>query len=452
MKYLSAKEQTKLLALYDGDLKDIFEAFNTSKEGEWYKFINDQALLGLVNPLQSQMVTKVISTINDIIYGKLVIEDGLDKEFLIELETLLQLFGEVLVTWDKIDGEFFPKFYIGGQVDYHETYNGRFMYHTAREYFKTEDFKEYVFEKHYEHVGEGSIQSNSLYLKQGNSLRKVPLSTIPETTGLPEQVKWEHKTSFIFRTDNRLSKIINLVQLIDETLTYMNLSSRISAPTTYVSSDIALQYANGESVDKQYTPAELIKQRIWGVIDVPYVEGQRQSVEMHQPEIKVENYIAIKQQATREILGIIGISESTWGYDDVGERTSADSIREREKLTLRTRERLLLERRDGLMNMFNALGKNFKLDFGNYTDVMNGDNLIKLAVVVEKGFLSEKTFLEQGFPLWSEARVQEELERIKKMKSTNEWMSKEERKAFYENNQGEKDAGSKIDSGSADEE
>lgn len=415
MRYISGKEINKVLSLYEGNQKEIFNAFSSSKSGEWYKFINDQALLRMITPVQSHLISKIIDTKNDILYGRMVQEENVDRDFLYELETLLQLFGEVMVTWDKLDGVLYPRLYVGKQMDFHETFTGDFLWHKAHEIY-THDMVEYKFEKHYEVLKNGKTrQTNRLFKGE----KEVHLNTIWETRNLPKIKIWNNKPAFIFRTNHKLDRVVGLVQLVDEVLSFLSLATRQSAPTIYVSEDLIMENGSDESVDKQYDPVEMLKNRMYGMMKLPYVEERMQKVDLEQPRIETKTYEAVRMIALTEILGIVGISEATWAYDKVGERTSGESIMQRERLTLRTRHSLITERKQALISMYKELGIDTVFDFGNYDVALNGDNLIKLSVVVDKEHLSLRTFLEQGFPLWSEERVTIEMARIEEDKKRN---------------------------------
>lgn len=342
MRYTSAKELNKTLALYNGNLKDIFSAFNSSKTGEWYKFVNDDPLLNMLSPVQSHLMSKIVDTKNDILYGKLVKEDKVDKEFLNNLETMLQLFGEVLVTWDKLDGELYPRLYVGTQKEYHETFTGDFLWHKAYETY-THGMVEFKFEKHYEVLKNGKTrQTNKLF----KGKKEVPLTTIWQTKHLPKVKIWNHKPAFLFRTNHKLDKIVGLVQVVDEVLSFLALATRQSAPTIYISEDLIMENGNDESVDKQYDPVETLRNRMYGFMKLPYVDEKMQKVDLEQPKIETKTYEQVRMIVIKEILGIVGISEATWAYDKVGERTSGESLVQRERLTLRTRSHLINERKD----------------------------------------------------------------------------------------------------------
>lgn len=405
-------EANKLYALYTGNLDLIESAWkdNTSLV-EWYKFIFDPAMKSNIAPIQSNVVKNLTGLINDVLYSK--VNFDYDKEnttldvdkFVKELETTLQLFDVVGVRWSLVDNKYIPKIYVNNTFGYEfdEFKIGKhFYYHYYTEKINNVDTKFKLVS-----TIDGNWEYNELYQWQQNEWKKVPLETLDYLADVPEEYNHTFDTSFIFQNDGDLKHVISLVELMDEALTFMSMSTLLSLPTTYLPEDAALESGTNASVDEQAGLMSTLRKRACGLIKVPYLDQNYQRIDTDQPIIQVDNYIKVKDEAYNEILNIIGINDT----DNLPSNLSGEAIMRLEERTRRFRDNTLNERVKQLQSMFDIINFNIKINILPFFDNVDVDRLVKLSSVVNVGNLSKRTMLKLSFPHWTDDEIKTELSR-----------------------------------------
>lgn len=412
--YLRSKfKPNELWSLYTGDLKLIEDAFkNKSRVTQWYSLVFENGFRDSITPIQSDVVRRLINSINDIAYSKVEfkVNESVDldiMDFVKTLEKSLQLFSEVGVRWSLVDGKYIPKIYVNDLFDYKQTefsIESHYYYHYYTEKINNQT-EQYMLTT----TIDGYFESNELFHLRNQKWIPVPIDTLDYLAEIPEEFNHGKETSFIISYDSGFNNIISLVELMDEALSYMGHGTLLSMPRTYMPEDVAMKSGTDKSVDKQSGLVSTLKTLVCNVIKVPYLDNNYQKIDTEQPVIQVDNYEKVKDTALREILNIIGISPVSLGVESLSANTSGESINAREKQTERFRDNLLSLRIPQLKKMFEAVGLVVDITIKPFNESVDVIAMEKLGKLVDNGDLSKYTYLKLSFPHWDEKQIQDEL-------------------------------------------
>jgi len=132
---------------------------------------------------------------------------------------------------------------------------------------------------------------------------------------------------------------------------------------------------------------------------IPTIEDGKQQIDVVQTKVMAEEYQKVIDSATKQVLSIVGLSAITIEDDSISAATSGASLAEREKLTIRTRNAIIQERKEQLENMFIELGyHDFDIDFGTFGSSISPDTMLALNQMIKDDNISKRTALKLLFP------------------------------------------------------
>lgn len=415
----------KLYALYTGVDEYLKEAFNKANDNDWYRLAYNNDVIKSMSLVKTNTTKKVIDTINSLLYKGITFngEENFEMEtFVEEVETALQLFGEIAVKWArvKVDNKlkWVPEIYVEDTFYYDSDRFNIFNHYYPKFYIKTNDNGEEIKYKLITTVDRTKVFNELFKYQEGNAYGeqkgwvKVELTEIVETQDLVEKIDHGFETSFILKTNNKLASCITLLQAIDMVMSYHLQSARKLLPIDYIPVDKVLQAGSNKPIDQQFSAVRNNINAILGYSLISTSDEQKQFVKREQSQIDTSAFIEIKKELIKEILTNVGLSEKDYNFDNIGANSSAESIRERGELSRNTREVLLKQRKKQFEYMFEQLPVNITMEFSSETYTFNVESIFKLSQVVDKGDLSKYTFLKLSFPHWSEEEIQKELTRL----------------------------------------
>lgn len=241
------------------------------------------------------------------------------------------------------------QFYDSENVDYIEKY-GKIIGVVFKDYYKNDKGKDYIkFEtRRVSSEGDSIIEHDLFRLGKNNELISADLSEIPELADL--QTITIPKLNRILAVPCRFfydpinpkrgrsifEGKIDLFDMADEIYSQLSQTNRVSTPVEYYNTDILAHTANGMPVlPNRYDRQFVAKQGI------PNGDGLTNSkdIETTQPQLNFEQYInAFKAVCGAIFTGLL--SPSTMGYD-IAKKDNADAQREKEKVTIMTRNNIM---------------------------------------------------------------------------------------------------------------
>lgn len=219
-----------------------------------------------------------------------------------------------------------------------------------KSYYKDKHNKNYVLlETRYRANGNSYIEYSLFELKKGNTIDKVDLDTIPELADLPKEplviegLDEVLAVPFRYFYDANNPKYgrsiyagkIDLFDMLDEVWSQASATNRVSTPITWYSRDVLSRGANGEvGVPSLYNRILIAKD------GVPNGEGQaNQDIFVDQPQLNFDKYgLLAKDVLDNVFIGVI--SPASMGID-VAKKDNADAQREKEKVTIMTRQNIV---------------------------------------------------------------------------------------------------------------
>lgn len=262
--------------------------------------------------------------------------------------TMVQGDGAYKIILDSsISDEPILEYYNYEDVDY--TYVGNKLTGIEyRDYYEYED-KNYVLIETRE-VKDGASQiSYKLYLlDQNNDIKEVPIETIPSLAnkkeaifkGLKEPLGVVCKYFYNPLVKNRGRSIfegkIDSFDALDQTLSQGNLTIRESTPVEYYNPDILERDSEGRiMMPKVYNRQFIAK------VATPDGDGDMGNPDIitTQPNLNTAQYIEMAK-AQLDFILVGTISPATMGFD-IAKKDNADAQREKEKVTIMTRENIM---------------------------------------------------------------------------------------------------------------
>lgn len=279
--------------------------------------------------------------------------------------------------------------------------------------------------------------------EDGEYINKVELSSLPETAGIEEYIEIGSETrnignyllavpSIIFRNTAQLGGYgrsiftgkIDLFDDLDQCLSQASNSVRKSTPVEYLNSDFIERDENGlpkqpHSYDRKYVT----------VNGARGAEGESkgEAVQVTQPQINFQQYsdqaIAIMMQIINGIM-----SPATLGID-ISKKDNAEAQREKEKVTIFTRNLIIDAETDILKNLCSQLlvayefmtsGKitvdeyDISIKYSEFADDSYENKLEKLGAAYDSENISDEMFMQKLYgDTLSRADYQKELEWLK---------------------------------------
>ncbi len=399
------KSRLKLKTLYDGNLKNIFKAYASDSTGSWYKFANDQKVLDIVVPTQSDIVARTLNTIVELMYSDATItknEDNITIDTLKYLEKVVQLNGEciVMVDYDSIARQ--RVLSIMSPDEYDKTIDNIGNLYTFHTYF---DFEDNDTEYRLENIRYANRNVMEYLVYEAQDFNKSPeernyldLSAFSHLFNLaPVYEAQGHKFAYHFSTDYKFKKILPMVEVLDEALTYTRLATRLSIPTSYIPEDIAQMTFDGN--EKQ--PVDFLYDRLCGFTKIVTIDADKQKVDVDNPGLKSEDYKAVFAMYQNEILSTVGVSSASINSSNIDAQNPSMMVSaEREKLSVRTRNSLIQERKIQLHDMFiDLFGSTIpEINFANFGVNIEPNMLNSLNTMINNNNISKETALKLLFP------------------------------------------------------
>lgn len=241
------------------------------------------------------------------------------------------------------------QFYESENVEFIEKY-GKVIGVVFKDYYKDDKGKDYVkFEtRRISAEGDSVIEHDLFKLAKNNELQPVPLNTLPELADLETLIiKGLNKVLAVpcrfffdpvYKTRGKpiyLGKV-DLFDMADEIYSQLSQTNRVSTPVEYYNIDVLSRTQNGQPIlPNKYNRQFVAKS---GIPNGDGITGGK-DIETTQPALNFDQYITAYKAVLDAILTGI-LSPSTMGID-VAKRDNADAQREKEKITIMTRNNII---------------------------------------------------------------------------------------------------------------
>lgn len=229
-----------------------------------------------------------------------------------------------------------------------------------RSYYKDDKNKDYVLCENRFIKDKNSYITYELFkLSKTNDMEPVPLSTIPNLAGLKEQeimipglnkvlaVPCKYIESILYPGygESLLTDYSDLFDMIDEAYSQLCQTNRVSTPITWINPEVMRRGKNGSiGYENLYNRQIMMKEGI------PDGEGfQNQDIITEQPDLNFDKYIQLIEFCVNSCL-IGRISPATMGID-ISRKDNAMAQREKEKISIETRNTFIKAEEDILKNL-----------------------------------------------------------------------------------------------------
>lgn len=217
-----------------------------------------------------------------------------------------------------------------------------------RDYYEYEDHNYVLIETREVKEGASWISYKLYLLDQNNDIKEVPLETIPalankktiKLTGLKEPLgvvcKYFYNPLVKNRGRSAFEGKIDQFDALDQTMSQGNLTIRESTPVEYFNPDILERDGEGKiRMPKVYNRQFIAK------VATPDGDGDMGNPDIitTQPQLNSDQYIQMANQQLNMIL-VGWMSPATMGFD-IAKKDNADAQREKEKVTIMTRNNVI---------------------------------------------------------------------------------------------------------------
>ena len=392
-------------AFLEGDVEKISKLHQGYADLKWYKHVN-KGSYQKVNLVKSGLMKTILETKVDLLWRNVKTDSPyFDAIFIRNLERELQKYGEVLVKFDIVNGEFAHRFI-------HDNFKViKDNYDTVRQIINTEyynyDDKNYMLEQTYM----GTTEYNKLYEYRGGSdWVQVPLSTIPDIGDAYDPVR-EYKFEPIHRFTNErnLKDVIPLVNSVDMNLSNIDYIQLRGVPFMLLPQELAMRNMKDSrkpvDLDEQNVEYQLTDMRNF-IVKNDYKGQDYQKPEFIQPEINLTPYIEAINNFTTISANVMGLADISLGAGSstIGANTSAEAVRERENLSLRTKKSERSQRIKDLEKMFKKIDETIKIDISDDEDSFDNDLFQAYWILYTSGVIDKQTLLTNTVkPYWTTA-------------------------------------------------
>lgn len=210
--------------------------------------------------------------------------------------------------------------------------------------------------------GNSAIEYELFKLDNNNEVEEVPLETIPELKGLQdvEIPGYKHilgvPTKFLYDPNNKnygrsiFDGKIDLFDDLDQSLSQRSQTSRVSTPVEYYAPDILTRDKNGNT----QMPKVYNRQFIQKPGGLPDGDGNTDtSIQTSQPNLNFAQYTD-EQKAILDYILIGLLSPATMGFD-ISKKDNYAAQREKEKVTIMTRNNIIEQETKILKELFNIV-------------------------------------------------------------------------------------------------
>lgn len=276
--------------------------------------------------------------------------------------TLVEGWGGWKVVFDKTLCEYpILQFYEGKDVEY-VIKNGMIIGMIFKDFYKYKNQNYVLMETRRIDEGNSIIEFELFRLDKSNTVSKVPLNTIPELETLPEEGYIIEGLKKVLGVPNRyffdlfdkehgrsiFTGKIDIFDDMDQCLSQASQTDRVSTPVEYYPVDVIERGKNGETNLPKVYNRQFVKS-----VSFPDGDGNLHGeIKTTQPQLNYEQYISrFKSLIDVAITGIL--SPASMGID-IAKKDNADAQREKEKITIFTRNNIIAAETKMLKELFSV--------------------------------------------------------------------------------------------------
>lgn len=276
--------------------------------------------------------------------------------------TLVEGWGGWKVVFDKTLCDYpILQFYEGKDVEY-VIKNGMIIGMIFKDFYKYKNQNYVLMETRRIDEGNSIIEFELFRLDKSNTVSKVPLNTIPELEALPEEGYIIEGLKKVLGVPNRyffdlfdkehgrsiFTGKIDIFDDMDQCLSQASQTDRVSTPVEYYPVDVIERGKNGETNLPKVYNRQFVKS-----VSFPDGDGNLHGeIKTTQPQLNYEQYISrFKSLIDVAITGIL--SPASMGID-IAKKDNADAQREKEKITIFTRNNIIAAETKMLKELFNV--------------------------------------------------------------------------------------------------
>lgn len=261
--------------------------------------------------------------------------------------------------------------------------------------------------------GNSSIEYELFRLDNSNDVKEVELSTIPELSELRdvEIPNFKHilgvPCRFFYDPLNKdygrsiFDGKIDLFDDLDQSLSQRSMTSRVSTPVEYYAPDILERGRDGKTI----MPKVYNRQFVQKPGGLPDADGNVDtSIQTTQPSLNFDQY-SNEQKAILDFILTGVLSPATMGID-VAKKDNAEAQREKEKVTIMTRNNIIAQETKILKETFSLLMamKDYMDGKGIPTELY--DVSVKFNEFASPSFESLSSVLT---PMWTQGAISDEM-------------------------------------------
>lgn len=322
--------------------------------------------------------------------------------------TLVEGWGAFKINIDKdVSKNPIIQYYEGEDVDF--IYKSkRLIGITFKDYYQYKE-KDYVLIETRRLEGKDSIIEYELFkLEKNNEVVKVELSTIPDLSHLEDSIIKDYNKILavpsVFFYDlldknygrSIFSGKIDLFDDLDQILSQDSQTVRVSTPVEYYPVDVLERNSDGQPKMPKIYNRQFVK-----LESLPNGDGDvNQNIVTTQPQLNFEQYSANAKSKLDFILTGL-LSPATLGID-IAKKDNADAQREKEKITIMTRNNII-DRQERILKQLFSLCLDVKqyLDTGTMPKDQNYEISIKFDEFANPSFESELEILGNAWTVGS---------------------------------------------------
>jgi len=276
--------------------------------------------------------------------------------------TLVEGWGGWKVVFDKTLCDYpILQFYEGKDVEY-VIKNGMIIGMIFKDFYKYKNQNYVLMETRRIDEGNSIIEFELFRLDKSNTVSKVPLNTIPELETLPEEGYIIEGLKKVLGVPNRyffdlfdkehgrsiFTGKIDIFDDMDQCLSQASQTDRVSTPVEYYPVDVIERGKNGETNLPKVYNRQFVKS-----VSFPDGDGNLHGeIKTTQPQLNYEQYISrFKSLIDVAITGIL--SPASMGID-IAKKDNADAQREKEKITIFTRNNIIAAETKMLKELFSV--------------------------------------------------------------------------------------------------
>lgn len=261
--------------------------------------------------------------------------------------TLVEGWGAFKVSYNaELKDSPIIQFYEGMNVDFVYSF-GVLMGIIYKDYYQYNGKDYILLETRRVSNGNSLIEYNLFRLENGNEVMEVALNTIPELENLQNVIIPNLKrvlgvpSKFFYDVNNKnygksiFNGKVDLFDALDEDLSQCSQTVRVSTPVEYYPVDLLERQSNGlPKMPKVYNRQYIQKE------GMPNGDGATDgTIQTTQPELNFDKYSANAKSILDFILTGV-LSPATMGID-IAKKDNADAQREKEKITIMTRNNII---------------------------------------------------------------------------------------------------------------